>query len=279
MLDFVRQQPFGVELSNRQLSNLSKGDIDALRQTLATEGVVVARNQRLSDDALATFLASLGRVIFTDGEKPVSGVPCLNVVTNANRTRPPRSVFHTDTSYVSRPPAFTALRAVELPPQGGETLFVNQYEALERLPTSLRRRLPGVRVLHRATGLPPDVTTHGQWHPLVRLNPDSGREALFLSTPARCVALSSSKHALPRQLISFLYHHSITGGSLYRHRWCEGDVVLWDNRCTLHRADHSNVSGQRTLHRGLVEGEKPRIAMRTPSRVSGAKAKLIRRAR
>ncbi|MEM6328999.1 MAG: TauD/TfdA family dioxygenase [Planctomycetota bacterium] len=252
--------PFGFELQGHDLAELSDAGVAQLRRTLAAAGVVVARGQAMDDAGFAQLLSRLGPSMTTTGETPVPGRPTLNVVTNVGRTRRPRSVYHSDTSYAARPPAFTALRAVTVPKQGGETLFVCQYDALRHLPPPVRRAIEGVRVLHRASGIALGAELTKSWHPMVRLNPDSGRPALFLSTPARCVALPGVPAPRARRLLRLLYHHSTRRGPVYRHRWRAGDVVLWDNRCTLHRADHSAVDGDRTLHRGMVRGETPRPA-------------------
>ena len=119
-------------------------------------GVLVIRgqpNRNVDDRAFIRFLRSLGELMFTVGETPVPGFGDLNVVTNVGRTTPPRSVFHTDTSYVRRPPAYTALRAVSVPTRGGATLFSNQYVAYETLPAQLRAELAGRTVRHVATGV------------------------------------------------------------------------------------------------------------------------------
>jgi taurine dioxygenase len=210
----------------------------------------------MSDDAFVAFLEALGPLTFTEGETPLPGQPKLNFVSNVNRRTPPRSVFHTDTSYVSTPPAYTALKAERIPEQGGETVFTNQFDAFERLPGALKARLRGARVLHRVTG----VETGGEtetWHPLLRRHPVSGRTALFLSTPERCVDLELADGTREPGLVAELYAHSTDPAHEWRHRWGPGDVVIWDNRCTLHKADHSAVRGDRVLHRGMVAGERP----------------------
>ena len=182
-------------------------------------------------------------------------------MTNVGRTRAPRSVFHTDTSYVAEPPAFTALKAEAIPEAGGETVFTNQFDAHDRLDPALRERLHGARVLHRVTGVDPGSGQEAEtWHPLFRRHPVSGKTALFLSTPERCVALQRADGAREDDLIPALYDHSTDPAHEWRHRWAEGDIVIWDNRCTLHKADHSAVVGDRVLHRGMVAGEAPLAA-------------------
>ncbi|MGF1513755.1 MAG: TauD/TfdA dioxygenase family protein [Elainellaceae cyanobacterium] len=250
--------PFGAEVTGLTLTDISTDVAQTLRYTLAAQGVVVLRNRQVSDDDFVAFLRRLGPLTFTTGEMPVAHQPQLNLVTNVGRDRPPRSVFHTDTSYVAEPPAYTALRAVTLPRQGGETLFSNQYHAFDALPDAVKTALSDAKVHHVVTGL--TLTDHHEtqcWHPLFRRHPISGRVALYLSTPERCQALSGLDSAEGQRAIRLLYRHSIRPSRLYRHRWQPGDIVVWDNRCTLHRADHSNVVGDRVLHRGLVSGEAP----------------------
>jgi taurine dioxygenase len=250
--------PMGKELTDIDLNTLSADDITKLKYLLATHGVVVVREQSLGDDEFVNFLQRLGTLSFTEGERPVREGSWLNVVSNVGRKSPPRSVFHTDTSYIARPPAYTALKAVTLPQHGGETLFSNQYLAFETLPASIKRQLADALVLHVASGVKLDRTAESQsWHPLFRKHPLSGKIALFLSTPERCQQIEGWDLAYSQRAIRLLYLHSIRPQRLYRHQWRSGDIVLWDNRCTMHRADHSQVVGDRILHRGLVSGEEP----------------------
>ena len=234
-------------------------DAEAVRAALGEAGVAVIEGADVSDDAFVAFLEALGPLTFTEGETPLAGQPKLNFVSNVGRARPPRSVFHTDTSYVARPPAYTALKAEQVPEGGGETVFTNQFHAYDRLDDATKARLQGARVLHRVTG----VETEGEtetWHPLLRRHPVSGRTALFLSTPERCVALELADGSRDDALVAELYAHSTDPAHEWRHRWRPGDIVIWDNRCTLHKADHSAVVGDRVLHRGMVAGEAPLAA-------------------
>ncbi|MEO0647702.1 MAG: TauD/TfdA family dioxygenase [Cyanobacteria bacterium J06650_10] len=253
--------PFGVEIHGLDVRQIVENNLTELKRLLAEQGVAVIRNQLISDAEFVNFLKQLGPLTFTVGEKPVADQPLLNVVSNVGRDRPPRSVFHTDTSYITQPPAYTALKAIRLPSAGGETLFSNQYIAYERLPTAVKRQLRGAEVLHVVSGLTlPSGEETQTWHPLFRRHPLSGKLALYLSTPERCQKIRTPSGELAEkgaQIIRLLYRHSIRQHTLYRHRWQSGDIVIWDNRCTLHRADHSQVVGDRILHRGLISGEKP----------------------
>jgi taurine dioxygenase len=246
-------KPFGVEIAEINIDAIEENIIAKLNEYLANHGVVTFRNQRIDDDQFVAFLQRFGAMMFTAGEQPVTDQPWLNIVSNVGRDRPPRSVFHTDTSYVSRPPAYTALKAVSLPTSGGETLFSNQYHAFETLPASVKERLFSVTVRHGVSGLSlgSDQQT-AAWHPLFRRHPISGKTALFLSTPERCKAIQGFNFEKSQRIVRLLYKHSIRPHRLYRHRWQDGDILMWDNRCTMHRADHAAVVGDRVLHRGLV---------------------------
>lgn len=247
--------PLGVEITDVDLAGLTAADVDRLRDLLAEHGVVVMSEQPIDDDVFLAFLQQFGALAFTSGEQPLPGYPDLNLISNVGRTSPPRSSFHVDTSYVSRPPAYTALRAVEIPAQGGETVFSNQYRAYETLPSEVRDRLAGRTVRHVVTGLElgPDEETEAD-HPVFRPHPRSGRTALYLSTLQRCVSISGMADAEARDMLEFLYGHSTRDDNTLRHTWAPGDVVMWDNGCVLHKADHTGVVGDRVMHRGMVAG-------------------------
>ena len=267
-MKLTKLTPFGVEATELLVSDADEATIETLRSALSEEGVLVLREQAIDDDAFLAFLQRFGPIAFTSGEVPLAHRPELNFVTNEGRTTPPRSVFHTDTSYVAEPPALTALRAVLIPERGGETVFSNQFDAFDRLDDALRARLAGAEVLHEVTGVEPKDGETRSWHPLFRRHPVSGRTALFLSTPERCTAIrnvegmsdADGRGEAGRAWIQQLFAHSTREDALLRHSWQPGDVVMWDDRSTLHKADHSAVSGTRRLHRGMVRGERPLAA-------------------
>ncbi len=248
-------EPAGVRVTDLDLATPRAGTVERLRGLLADHGVVVVPDQRLDDTEFTAFLAGFGELQFSTGETPVEGHPDLNVISNVGRTSPPRSTFHVDTSYVAAPPAYTALRAVTIPQRGGETLFTNQYRALATLPGDLRDRIEGRSIRHVVTGLDlgPDDESEA-WHPIVRTHPVSGRTALYLTTPARCAEVSGLGDDEARTLVAELTEHSTRDDNTYRHSWAPGDVVMWDNGCVLHRADHGGVVGDRVMHRGMVAG-------------------------
>ncbi|MCW2511918.1 MAG: tfdA, partial [Mycobacterium sp.] len=154
--------------------------------------------------------------------------------------------------------AYTALRAVAVPDRGGQTLFTNQYLAHDSLPATLRRQLEGRTITHVVTGLDLDDSQEtSARHPVLQAHPVSGRTALYLSSPARCVEISGMPARQAADVIDFLFAHSTREDNVHRHDWSPGDVVMWDNRCVLHRADHDGVVGDRVMHRGMVAAASP----------------------
>jgi taurine dioxygenase len=250
---FTAHEPIGAEVIDLAVSGLGGETVAELRDLLAYHGVLVLRGQTADDQRFVEFLQSFGEPIFTKGETPVPGHADLNLVTNEGRRTPPRSSFHVDTSYIQRPPTYTALRAVKIPEQGGETLFTNQYRAYATLPDDVRDALAGRTITHAVPGVELDeADERAADHPVFARHPITGRTALYMSTPSRCVAISGMTDAQAEEMIAFLFAHSTREDNLYRHAWSPGDVVIWDNRCVLHRADHSRVVGDRVMHRGMV---------------------------
>jgi taurine dioxygenase len=253
--------PLGAVVDEIALDEVGPLEADRLRALLATHGVLAFPGQDLDDRSFVDFLCAFGTLAFTKGETHVIGSPELNVVTNVGRETPPRSSFHVDTSYVARPPAYTALRAVEIPSAGGETVFSDQYRAYETLPANLREDLRGRTITHVVSGVELEEGDEAAAeHPIFRDHPLTGRTALYLTTPARCAAISGMEDLEAAATIEYLFEHSTREDNLVRHRWQPGDVVMWDNACVLHRGDHSGVVGDRTMHRGMVAGYGPDAA-------------------
>lgn len=253
--------PVGALVTDLQVADANAATVTTLKGLLGAYGVLVFKTQDLDDEGFVDFLERFGPLAFSTGETPVPGAPQLNVVSNVGRVTPPRSQFHVDTSYVAEPPAYTALRAVAIPSQGGETVFTNQYRAYETLPAELRRHLAGRTITHVVTGLElgADEQTQAD-HPVFRTHPLSGRTALYLSTPQRCQAVSGLADGEARQTVARLLAHSTREDNTYRHLWEPGDIVMWDNLAVLHKADHSGVIGDRVMHRGMVASYGDRAA-------------------
>jgi taurine dioxygenase len=200
------------------------------------------------------------------------------VVGNAEREGRPLGLrragmgFHTDGEDKPVPNAGSFLYALEVPPEGGDTIFADMYAACEALPQAVRARLAGRRARFSRTALhhvhyphlPPlgEIETLQRpdvFHPILRRHPKSGRVALYIGRWACDI------EGLPREegraLVAYLQEFAQEERFLYRHRWRVGDAVLWDNRCTQHSAtpfDESRYT--RLMHRTTIEGETPVMA-------------------
>jgi alpha-ketoglutarate-dependent taurine dioxygenase len=169
--------------------------------------------------------------------------------------------WHTDKPYYARPPGLTVLYAVELPPEGGDTEFANARLAYEALDDDMKSRITGLRVVFQweagrrpgyyASELPPVD------HPLVRTHPDTGKPALYLGHHAtRILGMPEEEGAA---LLDTLLQHTTQPCFTHAHRWQKGDLVIWDNRCLLHRAvaNYEMNRYRRVMHRNVVTGTVP----------------------
>jgi taurine dioxygenase len=175
-----------------------------------------------------------------------------------SETRDVGREWHTDQSYTARPLKATMLYCKEIPEAGGDTLFTNMYLAYERLSPRLKEVLDGLEAVHDftkrlgnlATYLDPEKIAARRKksppvaHPVVRAHPDTSRKALYVSeaVTTHFVGMTPAESA---GLLDYLFQHSVTPEFTYRHRWSVNDVVIWDNRCTLHLAlkdfDHTSL--------------------------------------
>jgi taurine dioxygenase len=179
--------------------------------------------------------------------------------------------WHSDNSYSETPPAGTMLYAREVPPSGGNTCFSNQYLAYEALDAAVRESLAGRTAVQDysrdgAGRLRPDVSAPatreevpGAHHPIVRTHPLSGRRALYLgrrfAQPSQYV--DGMPHADSERLLDLLWERATDPAFVWCHAWQRGDVLLWDNRCTLHRRDAIPTTARRVMLRTLIAGDAP----------------------
>ncbi len=175
-------------------------------------------------------------------------------------------VWHTDMSYNDLPPRASLLYALEVPPDGGNTGFLNMYAAYDTLSDDLKRAIEGKTCIHDSsrnsagelrkgfqTTLDPRHTP-GAVHPLVRLHPVTGRKALFLGRrPGAYI------HGLPVEesetLLNAVWAHATQDRFAWYQKWRIGDLVMWDNRCVMHRRDAFDESARRLMHRTQIVGE------------------------
>ena len=170
--------------------------------------------------------------------------------------------WHTDKSWHAVPPLLTMLHAIELPPSGGDTEFANTSMAYAALPEKTKRRIAGLQVVFRwgASGGKAIVATRDEPpvdHPLVRTHPDTRSKALYLGNHASHIR--DMPEAEGATLLKELLAHATQRQFVYAHRWRQGDLVMWDNRCLLHRAVANYDIGKygRVMHRSVVRGTVP----------------------
>jgi alpha-ketoglutarate-dependent taurine dioxygenase len=258
----------GVRVTGIDLARpLSAEANDAILAAFLAHHVVVFPEQALSREQQFAFAAQFGEVETHGAHRPGSeaqskryGVAHVLSNLDANgkpvfrMSRAANYHWHTDKPYHPAPPLLTTLYAVELPPEGGDTEFANMALAYDALPLETKRRIAGLRVAFRPAfdpGLPAVA------HPLVRTHPDTGRKSLYIGNHATHVV--GVPEAEGAALLSELLEHATQPRFVYVHRWRLGDLVMWDNRCLLHRAvaNYQVARHRRVMHRSVVRGTVP----------------------
>ena len=175
------------------------------------------------------------------------------------------AVWHSDMTYTAQPPKGSCLRAIEVPAEGGNTHFLNMYEAYDLLDDATKARIQTLSCVHDAsrnsagelraghTDQPDPTKTVGAVHPLVATHPESGRKSLFLGRRRNAyiplLPLDESE-----ALLDFLWAHATKRGPVWTQRWRVGDVVIWDNRCTMHKRDEFAADARRLMYRTQIQG-------------------------
>lgn len=182
-------------------------------------------------------------------------------------------LWHTDSSFREVPSKGSILHGLEIPPEGGDTLFANMYAAYDALDEATRHRIAGLSAIHshdqvisRSKGLA-GRADKGEFaalppvrHPLVRVHPVTGRRSLFLS-PHTMEGIDGMPEADSRALLQSLIAHATQERFCYRHRWRRDDVIMWDNRCTMHAVmPYRSQEHRRVLHRTTLAGDEPPLA-------------------
>lgn len=260
----------GIDLSQPLAPAQRERILDAFRD----HHVIVFPEQLLTRERQFAFAANFGEVE-RHGGSPTKRYAVAHVISNLDASGNPvdRSFsavsnyrWHTDKSYHPVPPMATMLYAVELPSSGGDTEFANTAMAYAALPEETKRRIAALRVVFRwGAGLSEtDAAAYGGSaarpavsHPLVRTHPDTGAKALYLGNHASHIdGLPKAEGAV---LLDRLLDHATRREFVYAHRWRRGDLVMWDNRCLLHRAvaNYDLSRDRRILHRTVVKGTAP----------------------
>ena len=277
MVETATGRALGAEIHGVDLRTIDERDFAAIHRAWLDHLVLLFRGQQLSDDDLIAFSRRFGALdwapVQETGRRFVEGHPEIYVVSNVIENGEPigslgagEAVWHTDMSYLEEPPKASMLYALEVPAAGGNTYFCNMYRVYELLPEELRRRIAGLTLKHDGTynsggyvrqgvtAVDDPVTSAGVYHPLVVTHPESGRRALYLGRRRNAyiggLPLAESE-ALLDELWSYTAREDVTWGN----QWRTGDVVLWDNRCTMHRRDPFDPQSRRVLHRTQIKGE------------------------
>jgi taurine dioxygenase len=248
----------------------------ALREALLDGLVLCIRGQRLSPASYLAAMRSFGTPLKqTRAGTPHGAVDEIMILSSEDRDvlgDGERIIvgahWHSDDSYKAVPCSLTMLYGVAVPAVGGDTQFANMYLAYDGLPEDTKRRIAGLRVVHtydssrkgtrvatrtaEERAAMPDVV-----HPIVRTHPETGRKALYLN-PNRMERVVDMDRAASDRLLNELTAHATRPEYQYRHRWRDGDVLIWDNRCTMHKANADYPAGaRREMHRIIVAGTVP----------------------
>jgi taurine dioxygenase len=248
---------------------------ERLNRAFIDHSVLVIRDQKLSAPEFLEAMQLFGDIFPQHNSRfLVPECPMIHYISNQDKFENgkvyiPGEGYHTDHSNDAKPPKATALHAVKLPKSGGDTQFINMHEAYEALPEKTKKQIDGLKARHvyqskhserKLMNLSEEkrkVIAEFVIHPLVRTHPESGRKALYIN-PIRIeeiVGLDDSE-ALP--LLDELLEHSTQLKFEYRHKWRPGDVVIWDNRCLMHKANGDYPVDQvRYLYRLMLKGETP----------------------
>ncbi len=278
-LDVIRTgAALGAEIRGVDLRSIDDATFDAIHRVWLEHQVLLLRDQHLSDRDLIAFSRRFGDLdwapIQENGRRFVEGHPEIYVVSNViengvaiGSLGAGEAVWHTDMSYLPDPPKASVLYALEVPPSGGDTSFCTMYGAWDALSENLRAVALEWRVKHdgtynsggyvRAGVTPTDDprTAAGTLHQLVCVHPETGRRHLYLGR-RRNAWLEGMPLDDSNTLLDRIWAIATADALTWRHQWRAGDLVLWDNRCVMHRRDAFDAGSRRIMHRTQIKGER-----------------------
>ena len=268
----------GAMVKGVDLRDLDEGAFARIMQAWHDYSVLLVRGQTLNDQDLVAFSRRFGDLdwapVQENGRRFVQGLPEIYIVSNVKVNGEPigslgdgEAVWHTDISYLDVPPKASMLYAIEVPATGGNTSFCTMYGIYEALPARLKDRIAGLKIKHDGTynsggyvrqGVTPTDdprTSPGAVHPLVCRHPVTGRRMLYLGR-RRNAYLEGLDLAESESLLDELWSMVDRPEFTWEHVWRVDDLVLWDNRCTMHRRDAFNPNTRRIMHRTQIKGEQ-----------------------
>ncbi len=275
--------PLGAEVTGVDVSGADDALIGALRAALNEHLVLVIRNQSLEPGEQVAFASRFGDLVrrvsgeFLHPEFPDVLILSNRVVDGKNEGATAAYAgehWHSDLTYAERPSMGSMLHALEVAEEGGDTAWANMHAAYDALPAEMRKLVDGLKAIHvrdrrrnpragisaefdRDVNAYYSIQVPDSLHPMVRTHPETGRKALFVS-PRFTVGIDGMDDAQAQPLLDALFDHQKKPEFVYRHKWRVGDLVFWDNRCTIHLACGGIVPpGIRHLHRTSIAGDVP----------------------
>ena len=262
----------GAEIIGVDLSQELDGQTFArIRDVWHEHLVILLRDQELSEEDQVRFAEKFGPPAVIHTKQFVRKHPAVMLISNIREDGKPIGAlpdgemhFHTDQCHQERPAMASMLYAIEVPRAGGNTLFANGYKAYETLPDAIKRRIDGRKALNAydydaaamkrgtrlAEGVPSCV------HPVVRTHPATGRKALYVNR-LMTVLIEGLPAEESDELLDTLFEHQERREFIYEHVWRPGDLLMWDNRCTLHARTDFSPHERRLMRRVTILGERP----------------------
>ena len=259
----------GVEVSDFSLSDLTEENISFLRSKWVEYGLIVFPKLPLSHDEFKDFALSFGNF----GDDPfISSLPdypnIAEIKRSANEKATPfGGTWHSDWSFMKKPPSATLLHSKIIPPVGGNTLFANTEKSFAALPAKMKNKLRNLKVVHsakipyaddgfyalekeeRSMKILPSKEAKATFsHPMIKIHPESKKECLFIN-PVYTINIEGFSEDESQQLLWELYEHMIQDQFVYEHVWNEDMLIMWDNRTVMHQATGGYDGFDRLLHR------------------------------
>jgi taurine dioxygenase len=262
----------GLEVLGVDLRNPIGTELAAQLEDVWHRGLVILlRGQDLTEEDEVRFAECFGELARTLNVHATGKHPATMLISNIRKDGKPIGAlpdgemqFHTDQCYIERPAKGSMLYAIEVPSVGGNTLFANAYMAYETLPDEVKRRIDGRKAINaydyanasvkRGTKLGESVPHYS--HPVVRTHPATGRKALYVNR-LMTLAIEDLPEAESDELLNVLFDHQEQRQFVYEHVWRVGDILMWDNRCTLHARTDFSSAERRLMRRVTMLGEKP----------------------
>jgi len=262
----------GAEIRGVNLSASLPGEVIAeIRRAFLDHLAIFFRDQKLTPQEQLAFASRFGEPMEYPQLKGLPEAPMITPVVKLEHEHVNfGGVWHSDTTYLARPPMASMLYAVELPPYGGDTIFANQYLAYETLSDGLRRTLDGLVGVNtsakadasktreerlRSAGVEMKVLV-GE-HPVVRTHPETARRALYINV-GHTAHFKGWTEEESRALLEHLFHHQVRIEFTCRFQWQPGSLAFWDNRCAQHNAVNDYAGFRRIMHRVTLAGDVPR---------------------